>query len=75
MNKLTPALLNLPPMSDVASFARLVGLSESTIRRCIRATKPTEHGWPPLAAKRMPDGQLKITAAAAAEWLASFPDA
>ena len=66
---------NLPPLSSPEVFARLTGLSESTIRRCIRATKPTEHGWPPLAAKRLPDGKLRITAADGAAWINQLKDA
>ena len=66
---------NLPPLSSPDEFARLTGLSESTIRRCIRATKPTEHGWPPLAARRLPDGRLRITAADGAAWINSLPEA
>lgn len=71
----SPAALNLPPMSSPRSLAMLTGLSESTIRRCIRLTKRSEQGWPPLPAKRLPDGQLRITAEAAAEWIANLPDA
>jgi len=66
---------NLPPLSSPEQFARLTGLSESTIRRCIRATQPTEHGWPPLTAKRLPDGRLRITAADGAAWIAALPEA
>ena len=71
----TPDTLNLPPLSSPEQFARLTGLSESTIRRCIRATKTTEHGWPPLAAKRLPDGKLRITAADGAAWINALPEA
>lgn len=67
--------LNLPPMSSPAEFARLVGVSDSTIRRCIRATDYTTHGWPPLAAKRLPDGRLGIDAAAGADWINRLQDA
>ena len=72
---MNPEALNLPPMSSPDEFARLTGLSESTIRRCIRATKPTPTGWPPLPAKRLPDGRLRITATAGAAWIATLPDA
>ena len=72
---MNPDTLNLPPLSSPEAFARLTGLSESTIRRCIRATKPTPTGWPPLPAKRLPDGKLRITAAAGAAWIAALPDA
>ncbi len=66
---------NLPPMSSPRQLADLTGLSESTIRRCIRLTKKSDAGWPPLPAKRLPDGQLRITAESAAEWIANLPDA
>lgn len=70
----TAADLNLPPLSSPAELARLVGYSETRIRRCIRATE-TVGGWPPLPAKRMPDGQLRVTAEAAAEWINALKDA
>lgn len=69
------SVLNLPPMCSPRTLADLTGLSESTIRRCIRLTKPSPTGWPPLPAKRLPDGQLRITAEAAAEWISRLPDA
>lgn len=58
----------------VESLAQSVGLSATTVRRCIRADDPKSK-WPPLTAKRLPDGQLRITAEAAAEWIAQLPDA
>lgn len=71
----SPAALNLPAMSSPRQLADLIGLSESTVRRCIRLTKKSDKGWSPLPAKRLPDGQLRITAEAAAEWIANLPDA
>ena len=71
---MNPDTLNLPPLSSPEQFARLTGLSESTIRRCIRAANAVR-GWPPLPAKRLPDGKLRITAAAGAAWIAALPDA
>ena len=65
--------LNLPPLSSIREFARLVGLSESTVRKCIHATAPD--GWPPLPAKRLPNGQYRITAADGAAWINSLPEA
>ena len=73
MTKFDPASLNLPPLTFYKDFARLVGLSPDTIRRCANGTAPAN--WPPLDAKRMPDGRLYITAAAGAAWINSLPDA
>lgn len=73
---LNPAELNLPALMEIREFARLVGLSETTIRRCVNQTKrTTDKGWPPLAAKRLPDGQLRIPANAAAAWINALEDA
>ena len=72
---MNPDTLNLPPLSSPEQFARLTGLSESTIRRYIHTTKPTEHGWPPLTARRLPDGRLRITASDGAAWIAALPEA
>ena len=67
--------LNLPALMPVADFAARVGLSESKVRALVRATKPDKHGWQPIRAKRYPDGQLRITAADAAAWINSLPNA
>ena len=66
---------NLPAMSSVATFAALTGLSVERIRRCIRATKPDQYGWPPLPAKRLPSGEYRITADQGQAWIDSLPDA
>lgn len=66
---------SLPPLSSVATFAALTGLSVTRIRRCIRAVTVDQHGWPPLPAKRLPDGQYRITAEQGQRWIDSLPDA
>lgn len=67
--------LNLPPLSSIPEFAALVGYSPTRIERCAKATETDKYGWPPLRAKRMPDGQLRIPAAAGAEWINHMRDA
>lgn len=65
---------------SLSELAAVTGLSESTIRRCIRATDPgfkpgDGQKWPTLTAKRLPDGRLQVTRDQALDWIARFPDA
>lgn len=60
-----------PLAYSVADLAAAVGVSESLVRRCIRATEPI-NGWQPLPAKRLPDGQLRITRADAEAWVSTW---
>lgn len=66
---------HMPALMSIAEAARQTGVSESTLRRCGHATQTTDHGWPPLLTKRLPDGRLRVTAAALAEWISTLPDA
>ena len=66
---------NLPAMSSVATFAALTGLSAERIRRCIKATTADRYGWPPLPAKRLPNGEYRITAEQGQAWIDALPDA
>lgn len=63
--------LNLPAMMPAAAFAERVGLSEWTIKRCIKGVHPK---LPPLPAKRA-GGRLYITGADGAEWISQLDNA
>ena len=62
-----------PLLMSVDDFARLHGISESTVRDCIAGTSKN---YPPLKAKRARGGRLRIyiTAEDAAEWRAALDD-
>lgn len=63
---------------QVEDLAAATGLSETTIRDCIRGVSAT---YPPLQAKRVKkdgsrgSGRIYITREQAEAWLAQFPDA
>lgn len=66
--------MNSPLMMTVEEFAMLHGISESTVRRCLRGDSDT---YPPLAAKKVGTKKRKriyITAEQAAEWRAALKD-
>lgn len=71
------AAVYLRAMYSVADFAADHGVSESTVRDCIRGESAA---YPPLKAKRVrrPGSKrslIYITAEAAAEWRAALADA
>lgn len=63
-----------PALMSVEDFARWHGISTSTVRECMAGTSKT---FPPLRSKRSRGKRrlVFITAEAAAEWRANFPDA
>lgn len=64
-----------PALMTVKDFAEWHGISESTVRACIRGDS---ENFPPLQAKRTKPGRgglIYITAEQAAEWRDSLPDA
>ena len=64
-----------PALMSIADFATWHGISESTVRDCL---KGKAKNYPPLQAKRTKPGKgglIYITAEQAAEWRANLPDA
>lgn len=64
-----------PALMTVEQFAKWHGISESTVRACLRGDSTS---YPPLRSKRTKPGKgglIYITAEAAAKWRASLPDA
>lgn len=69
--------MTAPLMMTVAQFADLHGISETTVRACIRGDSET---YPPLVVKRVRKkgsnrSHIYITAEQAAQWRAALPDA
>ncbi|WP_276670246.1 hypothetical protein [Schaalia cardiffensis] len=62
-----------PLLMTVDDFARLHGLSSTTVRECIAGRSDA---YPPLKTKRTRTGRKRvyITAEAAAEWRAALDD-
>jgi len=61
---------------NVEEFARLHGISESTVRACIAGKSES---YPPLVAKRVrkpgsKSSRIYITAEQAADWRSQLPD-
>lgn len=72
---MTTPEIQTPLMMDVATFARLHGVSETTVRECLAGTSKT---YPPLKAKRTKPGRggrIHITAEQAADWRKRLSDA
>lgn len=69
---MTTTTQSTPLLMTVAEFAKLHGISESTVRKCIAGDSES---YPPLSAKRAGNGRIYITTEQAAEWRASFQDA
>lgn len=66
-----------PLLMTVEEFARLHGVGESTVRKCIKGTSDS---YPPLMVKRVRKpgsrkSRIYITAEQAAEWRAALADA
>lgn len=75
MPDLTIQQLTFPPLMRVSEFCRLVGVGETVVRECIHATGTTKSGWPALAIKRLPNNRIRITSAAATDWVNRLQDA
>ena len=56
----------------VRQFAEWHGIGYTTARECVNATS---ENYPPIRAKRLPNGRVYVTAEAAAEWRENLPDA